>query len=80
MALLEQLPNIESTIRHYVVDDGLSYESVSDELKRQYGSIRGLSIRSIRRYCREHEIRQTSRLTQEQLDMVVASNVSKVNK
>lgn len=79
MAVLEKLPGIESIVRHYIVVEKRSYESVSEELKRQYGSIRGLSMRSIRRYCREHDIQQTSRLSQDQLDIVVASNVSKVN-
>ena len=79
MSVLEQLPNIESIIRHYIVVEKRSYESVSDELKRQYGSTRGLSTRSIRRYCRQHDIQQTSRLSQDQIDIVVAGNVSKVN-
>ncbi len=77
MAVLEQVPGVESIIRCCVFDEKRSYESVSDELKRKHGSIRGLSIRI---YCREHNIQHTSRLSQDQLDIVVANNVSKVRK
>ena len=76
---LRSIPGIESLLKKKVVDERKSYETVSQELKSAYPSLtRGLSARSIRRYCSDHGIQSTSRLTDAQMDRVVAAQVAKV--
>lgn len=79
MATLATLPGIEDFMKQKVVVERQSYESVSDELRRTNPSMRGLSSRSIRRFCAERGIRATSRLNDAQLDKVVATSVAKVH-
>ena len=55
-----------------------SYESVSNELKSLNPNTKGLSVRSVRRYCEENDIHGTSRLTDTQLDCIVGESVSQV--
>ncbi len=66
-------------MRTKLVHERMSYRQVSEQLKAAYRDVKGLSIRSIRRFCKQNNIHRTSRLTQEQLDMVVSSGVGKVN-
>lgn len=76
---LRSIPGIESVLKKKVVDERKSYKTVSQELKNAYPSLtRGLSARSIRRYCSDHGIQGTSRLTDTQMDRVVAAQVAKV--
>ena len=79
MALLS-IPGIEAILRQKVLEERKSYKEISVELRRDYTHLtRGLSARSIRRYCNnENDIHPTSRLTASQLDRVVSSSVAKV--
>ena len=79
MALLETLPGVEDYIRKRIVEDRATHKVVSEELKLLYPWIsRGLSSRSIRRFCETHDFHATSRLSATQLDMVVQTSVHKV--
>lgn len=76
---LRSLPGIESLLKKKVVDERKTYETVSQELKSGYPSLtRGLSARTIRRFCSDHDIQSTSRFTDAQMDRVVAAQVAKV--
>ena len=78
MALLS-IPGIEAILRQKVLEERKSYQQISIELRGDYSHLtRGLSARSIRRYCNENDIHPTSRLTASQLDRVVSSSVAKV--
>jgi hypothetical protein len=79
MATVATIPGIEGFIKQKVVTERNSYEFVSDELRRLYPTVRGLSARSVRRFCKEHDFHSTARLTDHQLDSVVTSFISKVN-
>ena len=58
------------------VKEGHSYEWISDALTAMYPAIeRGLSARSVRRYCCKYNIK---RLTDDQLDEVVQESVHEV--
>ena len=58
------------------VDEGKSYETISSLLKQKYPSIdRGLSARSVRRFCSSNKI---SKKQGPQLDVIVAQSVSEV--
>lgn len=65
-------------VRQMVEVERKSHETVSERLKIQFPSRRGLSSRSVRRYCSEHEIHATSRLELPQLSRVVATAISQV--
>lgn len=78
MANLSTLPGIVDFIRNKVESERKSYETVSDELRLLNPSMRGLSARSIRRFCSEHNVHSSSRLTDVQIDRVVAESVSQV--
>ena len=79
MALLNSIPGIDQILHQKVVVERKSYQVVSLELREAYPRIsRGLSSRSVRRYCSENGIHGTSRLTDTELDRLVSSSVSMV--
>ena len=55
-----------------------SHNQISVKLNGLYPGVRGLSIRSVRRFCEKHDIHATSLLTNEDLDRVVSSSIAKV--
>lgn len=76
---MNSIPGIQQLVRQKVVVERKSFEVVSQELKQAYPNItRGLSSRSVRRFCNLNGIHTTSRLSDENLDRVVASSVSMV--
>ena len=78
MSALEEIPGIEAVVRQMVEIESKSHEKVSEGLKVQFPSKRGLSSRSIWRFCSEHDIHASSRLEQPQLSQVVPSAVDQV--
>ena len=79
MAALSSIPGIEEELRMRVVEERKSYDAISTELKSSYPHLtRGLSARSVRRYCRELGIHVTPRLSDAHLDRIVASSVAAV--
>ena len=80
MAFLSTIPGIETLLHRKVVVERKSFEIISRELQEAYPHItRGLASRSVRRFCSERGIHATSRLTDADLDRVVATSVSKVS-
>lgn len=79
MAALDSISGIRDLMVQKIIAEKQSYEYVSKELQELYPNVRGLSSRSVRRFCSRHGIHATSHLTDSQLDRVVASNASKVS-
>ena len=82
MAVLETIPGVEDYIWKRIIEDRATYQVVSEELKLQHPWIsRGLSSRSIRRFCEAHahDFHAMSRLADNQLDMVVKTSIHKVS-
>ena len=79
MATLATLPGIINFLTKRIVEERKSYAAASDELKSLNPNIRGLSTRSVRRFCAENGIHATSRLSDGQLDSVVATSISQVH-
>ena len=76
MAALESIGGI---VRQKIVLERKSYSAVSEDLKQAFPSVtRGLSARSIRRFCKEQNIHVSRRLSDMLIDRVVSSSVSKV--
>ena len=78
MATMEMLPGSHALISKRVKEERKSHKQISVELKGLYPGVRGLSIRSVRRFCEKHDIHATSLLTNENLDRVVSSSIAKV--
>ena len=77
---MNSIPGIEQLVRLKVVTERKSHRIVSQELKDAYPNLaRGLSERSVRRFCSLNRIHVTSRLTDTNLDRVVSSSVSMVS-
>ena len=78
MALLDTIPGVDF-IRDKI-EQGATHKALGDELKALYPLIsRGLSYRSVRRFCEAHDIHSSSRLSDVQLDTVVKTSIHKVS-
>ena len=77
MSTLESLAFAEPLIRDRV-RRGYSHQAIAQELQQQCPSIRGLSTRSVRRFCSTNEIHHSSRLSANEVDNVVEQYVARV--
>ena len=77
MAALEELADY---VREKVEKDHMTYGRLSAHLMELYPGVRGFSVRSLQRFCSQHNICKTARLDTQQLDQVVSSAIEKVNK
>ena len=68
----------EDFVRALIVEGRWTHKQVSNLLKEKYPDKRGVSEISVRRYCEVHNIHKTSRLTDDQLDVVVNNAVCQV--
>ena len=79
MAFLDSLPAVYPIIKKLVEEENRSHVYVSEELKKLFPCIpRGLSSRTVRRYCVSHGIYRTSRLKADTLNRVIRTNIEKV--
>lgn len=69
----------EQDIRTLVECLGYSYANISRWCKLQHPGLKGLSKRSVRRYCINHGITRRSRLDECAVSRFVYSNVLRVN-
>ena len=79
MATLATIPGIHSLVMKLIVQDRKSYQHVSDVLKRRYPMLRGLSSRSVRRFCEAYSIHATSRISDYDLDASVRHCITRVS-
>ena len=70
MSTLESLTFAEPHIRDRV-NNGYTHQSIALELQQHYPSLRGLSTRSVRRFCCRNRIHHSSRLSTTEVDDVV---------
>ncbi|XP_020899410.1 uncharacterized protein LOC110238104 [Exaiptasia diaphana] len=68
----------ENYIRTLVVERRWTHKEISNFLKENYPGKDGLSEMSVRRYCKVNNIHKSSRLPDNQLDVVVSNAVSQV--
>ena len=78
MSALEEIAGIAAVVRQMVEVERKSHEKVSEELMVRFSGKKGLSSRSVRRFCSEHDIHGISRLEQPELSQVVATAVDQV--
>ena len=58
------------------ISKGVTHSAISQELQQLYPGVRGLSERSVRRFCEERQILRRCPLTTEELEDCVAVAVS----
>ena len=73
MERLDLKENIEKLVK-----SGKTYEVISKELKDQNPDCCGLSARSVRRLCHDHQMDKKSLLEKEKLDSIVKEEVLQV--
>ena len=79
MATLAMIPGIHSLVKELIVQDRKTHQHVSDVLKRRYPMRRGLSPRSVRRFCETFNIHATSRISDCDLDASVRHCITRVS-
>ena len=79
MSALQAIPDIVSLLNTWIVLEKRSFSSISDQLKQHYPNVRGLSARSIKRFCSSIGVRVRSQLTDDQVDRIVTCAVRKVS-
>lgn len=79
MATLESIPGAGSLVKKLVLEEKRSHSYVSEVLKAVFPYVsRGLSWRSVRRYCERNNVHRTSRLQDCVVDRLVLTNIQKV--
>ena len=73
METLDLKENIEKLVK-----SGKTYEVISKELKDQNPDCCGLSARSVRCFCHDHQMDKKSLLEKEKLDSIVKEEVLQV--
>ena len=76
---MEKIPGLCNLIREEVVVAKKTYAEISQDLQESFPNERGFSVRSIRRFCECHNIHLRSQLSDQQVDMLVTSGISKVS-
>ena len=79
MAVLEAIPAATLIIRKLIVEERRSHQDVSVILKEKFPYLsQGLSSRTVRRFCKTHNIHRTSRLEGGAVDRIVRTAIQKV--
>ena len=73
MAALEGL---EDYVREKIEKEGMTHSQLSLRLREQYSGVRGLSVRSLERFCACKSIRKTSWPSTQQLDEAVCGAIA----
>ena len=69
---------MEVTMVKELIKSGKSYEEISEILRNDNPNTRGLSRRSVRRFCHNNEINKKASLGKDRLDEMVRDEVLKV--
>ena len=72
------LDAFEDYIREKIEKQHMTHGKLSEILSARLPGVRGLSIRSIERFCQEKGIHKTSRLSQVEVTQAVGEAVAKV--
>lgn len=60
------------------IENGATHQNISDYIMGLYPTMKGASVRSIRRFCEKYGLHYSSRLTNQHLDILVSWSVGKV--
>ena len=62
-----------------LVEKNLSYSEILEEIKSHFPDFKGCSLRSLKRFCSQHEIKKQMPVSDEVIDVAVRSAVSEVS-
>ncbi len=71
---LDILPLVQSRVRN-----GHTHKRIVEELRRTFPGVRGISVRSLKRFCAVYNVYATSRISDQALDVLVAYGVGSVS-
>lgn len=77
--MAELLEQLEDLVRDLVEQRSWTLSRVSDYLQHSYPGVRGLSLRSVERFCGTKGIHRTSRLGNDEVDRAVSNAVGMVS-
>ena len=77
MAVLEDLGVLSFVERS--LKNGSTHKAITEDLRTLYPGVRGISVRSLKRFCAAHQLHSTSRLTDQALDVLVSFAVQTVS-
>ena len=72
------MDDLEAIIREKIELERWTYEKLSSHLQGLYRGRKGLSASMLKKYCNSNNIRKTSRLSKEEVDIVISGAVAKV--
>ena len=75
---MANLEGLEAFIRKKVEKERWTHVKLSAFLRESYPGMRGVSIRSMERFCSVKGIHKSSRLSKQQLDEAVSDAIAKV--
>ena len=80
MATIVDIPGAPQLVVQLITQERQTHEQVSAKLQKRFPLVnRGLSRRSVRRFCEQLGIHSTSRLGDSEVDTVIRGFVRKVN-
>ena len=77
MSALEELgllPLVKKRIK-----SGFTHKTIVEELRAAYPGVRGISLRSLKRFCAAHDLHATSRCSDPALDVLIAYGIGLVS-
>ena len=60
------------------IEQGLSYEEINSQMKNLHPSAGGLSKRSIRRFCKEHNVNKNCTMLEESKKEAIQASISQI--
>ena len=76
--MMAALDSLEDFVRDKVENEQWTYARLSTYLQQLYPGERGYSIHSLERFCQAKDIYKASKLSEQELEDLVADNIDKV--
>jgi len=78
LSILDEVVGLKSFIQVKLVEERLTYQELSKVLQEMFPGQKGLSTRTLQRYCSCEGIQKTSKLSDNDLDRAIKEAISEV--
>ena len=68
---------IKDDVKEFI-EKGMTYQEISDHYRQIYPCTRGLSARTIQRFCRSNDINPNCTLSQKEKEVIVCNTIAEV--